>query len=84
MDNLSSHTFPPDLTARIQQNVEAHLYPSPEDVIRHALDTLDAWREHERREVLKGLAQANRGEVSPLNMAEIIREAREQWDAQHP
>jgi Arc/MetJ-type ribon-helix-helix transcriptional regulator len=74
----------PEIAARIQQKVDAHLYASPDDVLHHALNALDQWHVHERREVLKGLEQAQRGEVAPLDMAEIIREAREQWDEQRP
>ncbi len=74
----------PDITARIQQQVDAHLYTSPDDVMRHALDALDDLRAYERREVLKGLEQAQQGDMALLDMAGIIREAREQWDEQHP
>jgi predicted transcriptional regulator len=66
--------LPPDLTARIQQKVDAHLYTSQEDVIRHALDTLDDWQEYERREVLKGLEQAERGEL--VDAAVVFAELR--------
>ena len=52
--------------------------------MRHALDALDDLREYERREVLKGLEQAQQGDMARLDMAGIIREAREQWDEQHP
>jgi Arc/MetJ-type ribon-helix-helix transcriptional regulator len=74
----------PDITARIQQKLDAHLYPSPDDVLRHALDTLDDWQAYERREVLKGLEQAQQGDIALLDMAGILREVREQWDEQHP
>jgi Arc/MetJ-type ribon-helix-helix transcriptional regulator len=74
----------PDITARIQQQLDAHLYTSLDDVMRHALDALDDLREYERREVLKGLGQAQQGDSALLDMAGIIREAREQWDEQHP
>ena len=78
------HPLPPDIAARIQQKVDAHLYTSPDDVLRHALDALENWQTYERREVLAGVNQAEQGDVAPLNMAEIMREAREQWDEQHP
>jgi Arc/MetJ-type ribon-helix-helix transcriptional regulator len=74
----------PEIAARIQQKLDTHLYPSPDDVMRHALDALDDWQAYERREVLKGREQAQQGDIAPLDMAEIIREAREQWDEQHP
>jgi hypothetical protein len=64
--------------------LDAHLYPSPDDVLRHALDALDDWQASERREVLKGLEEARQGDIALLDMAEIIREARKQWDEQHP
>lgn len=34
-----------------------------------------------REEVAKGIASAERGDVAPLNMAEIKRKARERWTA---
>ena len=77
-------SFSPDIAARIQQQLDAHLYTSLDDVMRHALDALDDLREYERREVLKGLEQAQQGDMARLDMAGIIREAREQWDEQHP
>ena len=55
--------FSPDIATRIQQKLDAHLYASQDDVLRHALDALDDWQEYERREVLKGLEQAERGEL---------------------
>ena len=64
--------------------MDTHLYPSLDEVMRHALDALDDWQAYERREVLKGLEQAQQGNMALLDMAEIIREAREQWDEQHP
>jgi Arc/MetJ-type ribon-helix-helix transcriptional regulator len=40
-------SLPPDLAARIQQKVARAGYRSPDDVIRKALDALDAAEQHE-------------------------------------
>jgi Arc/MetJ-type ribon-helix-helix transcriptional regulator len=40
-------SLPPDLDARIQQKVAGAGYRSPDEVIRKALDALDATEQHE-------------------------------------
>ena len=42
-------SLPPDLAARVQQKVKATHYGSPDDVIREALDALDAREQQEPR-----------------------------------
>jgi len=40
-------SLPPDLAARVQQKVNAATYGSPDEVIREALDALDAKEQQE-------------------------------------
>ncbi len=74
--------IPPDIAQRVQQKVEMRLYPSPHEVLRHALDALDAHQEQDRQKVLQGRVEAERGDVTLLDMADIIREARTPWETQ--
>lgn len=49
-------------------------------------ESRDVWeirREELRREIEIGMQQIERGEVAPLDIAEIKRKARVQWDRQH-
>ncbi len=71
----------PDIEEYVRQKVSSGLYPSSRDVLRAAIRALDEkeWRDYERREVRKGLEQADRGELSELDMDGIIAEARAGW-----
>ena len=71
----------PDIEEYVRQKVSSGLYSSSRDVLRAAIRALDEkeWRDYERREVRKGLKQADRGELSELDMDGIIAEARAGW-----
>ena len=70
--------IPPDIEEYVRQKVSSGLYPSSRDVLRAAIRALDEkeWRDYERREVRKGLEQADRGELSELDMDGIITKTR--------
>ena len=55
-------SLPPDLDARIQQEVARAGYRSPDEVIRKALDALDAEEQHEAPPPAKG----KKGPAVPL------------------
>ncbi len=74
----------PELEGFVQQKVESGRYNSASEVIREALRLLedhDALRQIKldalRKEIAIGLEQAERGEVSPLDIESIKAKGRE-------
>ena len=71
----------PDIEEYVRQKVSSGLYPSSRDVLRAAIRALDEkeWRDYERREVRKGLEQADRGELldGETVFAELEEKARQ-------
>jgi antitoxin ParD1/3/4 len=75
----------PELEQLVTERVETGLYDSPAEVIREALrllkdrDELRQYRLEElRREIAVGLAEADRGELAPLDVEAIKAEGRRQ------
>ncbi len=75
----------PELEQLVNDKVKSGLYNSASEVVREALrllkeqDALKAYRLEElRREIAVGIAQADRGEVAPLDIAVIQVEGRGQ------
>jgi len=73
----------PELEQLVSDKVKSGLYNSASEVVREALrllneqDALKAYRLQElRREIAVGIAQADRGDVAPLDMAVIQAEGR--------
>jgi len=73
----------PELEQLVSDKVKSGLYNSASEVVREALrllkeqDALKAYRLEElRREIAVGIAQANRGDVAPLDMQAIKAEGR--------
>ena len=73
----------PKLEAMIRKKVRSGLYHSASEVVREGLRLLDerdrlrrVQLDELRRQMELGLAQADRGEVSPLDAEELKAEAR--------
>ena len=76
-------TLTQDQEKLVADKVASGLYNSASEVVREALqllherDTLDRLRHEElRRDIAIGVAQADRGELAPLDMEEIKAEGR--------
>ena len=77
--------LPPQLEEAIRRKVESGMYASTADMLAQALELLE---EHEqlrairlqklREQVQVGLDQAERGEVSELDIEQVIEKARQQ------
>ncbi len=73
----------PELEKLVNDKVQSGLYNSASEVVREALrllkeqDALKAYRVEElRKEIARGIEQANRGEVTPLDIEAIKAEGR--------
>ncbi len=73
----------PELERLVHQKVQSGMYSSARDVVQEALHLLNLWDklrlrklEQLRRDIAIGLAQAERGEVRPLNLQEMKRRLR--------
>jgi len=73
----------PELEQLVSDKVKSGLYNSASEVVREALrlfkeqDALKAYRLEElRREIAVGIAQADRGEMAPLDIKAIQAEGR--------
>ena len=73
----------PELEQLVNDKVKSGLYNSASEVVREALrllkeqDALKAYRLEElRREIAVGIAQADRGEMAPLDITAIQAEGR--------
>lgn len=56
------------------------------DLVTWLSKSQDVWKlrcEELRREIQIGLDEIERGEVAPLDMADIKRKARARWESQH-
>ena len=51
--------------------------------LSEARDVWEIRREQLRREIQVGLTEIQRGDVAPLDMAEIKRKARARWEIEH-
>jgi Arc/MetJ-type ribon-helix-helix transcriptional regulator len=76
-------SLPQDLVERVRQKAASGRAPA--DIVRDALDALDEkeWLEHERREVRRGLAQAERGEAAPFDLEDTLRRAHQRHARSH-
>ena len=70
----------PELERLIHQKVQSGMYSSAREVVQEALHLLNMWDELRqrkleqlRKDIAVGLAQADRGEVAPLNFEEMKR-----------
>jgi antitoxin ParD1/3/4 len=70
----------PELERLVHQKVRSGMYSSAREVVQEALHLLNVWDELRlrkleglRKDVAVGLAQAERGEVAPLNLNELRR-----------
>ena len=70
----------PELERLIHQKVQSGMYSSAREVVQEALHLLNMWDELRqqkleqlRKDIAIGIAQADRGEVRPLNLAEMKR-----------
>lgn len=78
----------PEQQAIVESRIEAGFYESPKAMINKALDVLEE-KEHRlanqraffEREIKPALDELDRGEGTPLDMNEIIRELHVEWDA---
>jgi len=73
----------PELERLVNEKVQSGMYSSARDVVQEALHLLNLWDklrlrklEQLRRDIAIGLAQAERGEVRPLNLQEMKRRLR--------
>lgn len=76
-------TLPPELQDFVNRKVESGSYSSAEDVVRDALNVLrDQDRDCQitidqlRSELAIGIAQADAGQLAPMDMDEIMAEVR--------
>ena len=83
-------TLTPEMEQLVTKQVQSGFYSSPSEVILQALQLLNeqeqlrAIRQEElRKEIAIGIAQADRGEVSPLDMEEIKAEGRRLFAERH-
>ena len=70
----------PELERLVNQKVESGMYSSAGEVVQEALHLLNLWDELRlqkleqlRKDIAIGIAQAERGEVRPLNLEEMKR-----------
>ena len=70
----------PELERLINQKVQSGMYSSAREVVQEALHLLNMWDELRqqkleqlRKDIAIGIAQADRGEVRPLNLEEMRR-----------
>ncbi len=74
--------LPPDLAGMIQRKVDSGSYPSPTDVVRAALRSLQELEEQQqklealRKDVAIGIEQADRGELAPFDAWETLKRVR--------
>ena len=75
--------LPSDLDAFVQELIDTGRYPSPEEVVHHALWLLKDQSDFRamklaelRKQIAIGIEQADRGESVPLDMNAILAEAR--------
>ena len=73
----------PELERLVNQKVQSGMYSSAREVVREALYLLKEWDELRqqkleqlRRDIAIGIAQADRGEVVPLNLQGMKRRLR--------
>ena len=73
-------SLPPELERLVNQKVRSGMYSSPKEVVQEALQLLNLWDELRqrkleqlRKDIAIGIAQAERGEVRPLNLDEMKR-----------
>jgi antitoxin ParD1/3/4 len=75
-------SLPPDLEQYVHDQVNRGVYPSVNDAVREAVESLraqaerDARREELLREIDVGIAEAERGELGPLDVEWIKAEGR--------
>ena len=70
----------PELERLVNQKVQSGMYSSAREVVSEALHLLQVWDELRqqkleqlRKDIAIGIAQAERGEVAPLNLEEMKR-----------
>lgn len=87
MKTHSSITLPPQLEDRIIQKVLSGAYRSPDEVLIESLRLLDE-RDHKlaalRSDIQIGIDQADRGEVTQLDMKALIGKLRAKHEKQTP
>ena len=77
--------FPPDIEQFVQQELASQEYQSRDDVVLDALRVLRELKtRHQelRDDVQAAIAQADRGEVAPLDIAAIKSELTQELDEQ--
>jgi len=82
-DHPMNVSLTPELERLVNEKVQSGMYSSARDVVQEALHLLNLWDklrlrklEQLRRDIAIGLAQAERGEVRPLNLQEMKRRLR--------
>lgn len=87
--NAADISLTADQQAIIASRVTAGMYDSPKIMIDQAIRILEETEDRKAREKLfferelkPALDELDRGEGTPLDMAEIIAEANREWDAE--
>lgn len=79
-------TYPPDLQRFVDGALASGEYRSEEDLVVSAmrvLQELSARHDQLRRDIAEGLAQADRGQSQPLDMAAIKATLQAEWRSNH-
>jgi putative addiction module CopG family antidote len=82
--NATAFDYPPETAEYVRDQLASGRFRSEADLIAAALTVMrevDARHRELRERIQRSLDQAARGEIAPLDIAEIKAELAQEWDA---